>query len=125
MGGILTVDVVTSRGTVRADDWSFPAQRRSDRPGDDSMEVKVTAAVEVATARNRDGSSEGAMVSRRDQVGAALRHIVRMAPRHRECLVVWKPFGLTVRLVAGGNNHAFHRRSAAHGLQQVPGSTDV
>ncbi len=48
-----------------------------------------------------------------------------MAPRHRECLVVWKPFGLTVRLVAGGNNHAFHRRSAAHGLQQVPGSTDV
>ena len=110
---VLHVQEVAHELAVAADHERLVAQRRPDDAGDQPAEVEVAAAEEVAAAHDGGPQAEGARVHGRDEVRAALRHVVREPALQRVVLAVRQVGRVAVGLVGGRDEHLLHARAAA------------
>src|SRR5580658_215120 len=76
---IFDIEIIADEVTVRAHDWTFAANDGANGSRDYPIPVQVAAAVEIAAPRDGNGKVVTCGISLRDQVGARLAYIVRMA----------------------------------------------
>ena len=92
---------------------------------DEALPVHVAGSEEVAAPRDAHGYAPRVEVARGDQVGARLRHVVRVAGEERHVLVVGQLGLRAVRLVAARGHDLLDPGRAAGGLEHRGGAHDV
>ncbi len=101
---VVDVDVVARVAAVGTDDGPLAAQDRTDRARDDAAPGEVAASVDVPAARHGHREPVRVRVGPRQEVGAALRDVVGVAPGDRHLFGVREDGDVAVGLVAGGDD---------------------
>src|SRR5581483_10293427 len=123
--GILDVDVVARERAIGANDRALPAQRGTNRPRHDAIEVEVAATIEVPASCYDHREPVGCRIGERDQVSAALGHVIGVSAAQRKVLLVREDIVAAVGLVAGCDHDLAHSRHAPTSLEEIPGSAYV
>ena len=125
IGGVLDVQVVAHRRSVRTDDRPLVLEDRADGARHQAAPVEVAAAVQIAASGDTNRYAVRGGIRLGQQVGGSLRDVVRVPAAERHVLAVRATGPVSVCLVRRGDDDGSDFLIRSTGLEHAPRALDV